>query len=150
MTSLDLRSVSVLAQIPPAPAVAQIQRLVAIMMRRDKRWPSYDINLHFIDNETIRKLKRKYFGLRRITDVISLNYTTIPGVLEGDIFISVERARQQAVRYGVTAEQETLRLIAHGVLHLLGHVDDHERQRRQMSALEDQALLRLRKSRTKN
>ncbi len=147
MKPLFPQSIRIFSRLHTDLPEAEIRRLIQGMMRREKRWPGYEINIHFIDNTTIRKLKRKYFGIRRITDVISLDYSTIPGLLEGEIFISVETAQKQAMQYGVAEEQELSRLIAHGMLHLLGHDDANEKQRAAMSRLEDRILARKARSR---
>jgi len=115
-------------------------QLVARMMHEQKEWPGYQIDFFLVEVERMRNLKRKYFGQRRVTDVISLNYTTIPGFLEGEIYICVPTARTQAVKYSVTPQEEMLRLAAHGVLHLLGYNDETDAQRLKMHVLEDRAL----------
>jgi probable rRNA maturation factor len=134
------RMVQVISKVPVMSDIKSLQQLVENMLIRKKEWLNFEIALFLIDDDAIRKLKRKYFGLRRITDVISLNYTTIPGFLEGEIYISVQTAQRQADDYGVGLQQEIQRLAAHGVLHLFGYTDDNDEQRRQMSRLEDRAL----------
>lgn len=120
-------------------------QLVARMMNEQKEWSSYQIDFFLVEVERMRNLKRKYFGQRRVTDVISLNYTTIPGFLEGEIYICLPTARTQAVKYNVTLQEEMLRLAAHGVLHLLGYSDETDAQRLKMHVLEDHALAQHRK-----
>ncbi len=90
------------------------------------------ITLILTTDGRVREINRDYRKKDRPTDVISFAYRDepfplAPGSVEslGDIYISLERARAQAEEYGVSAEDELKRLLAHGVLHLAGY--DHER-----------------------
>jgi probable rRNA maturation factor len=90
-------------------------------------------------NEYIKKINKKYRGKNRPTDVISFAYreAPIPGVGGpeplGDIYLSLEKAAEQAERYGVSMEEEVKRLLVHGVLHLSGY--DHERSKKDALAM---------------
>lgn len=83
------------------------------------------------DNNYIRELNNKYRNKDRATDVISFDYRdeNFPGEEcdpshLGDIYISLEKAREQSVEYNVSLEDELKRLLVHGMLHLMGY--DHE------------------------
>ena len=87
-------------------------------------------NVIIIDNERIRKLNYKYRGIDRETDVISfaLEDETEYFIKEeirvlGDIYISIDKAREQAELYGHSLKRELSFLAIHGLLHLLGY--DH-------------------------
>lgn len=89
------------------------------------------VNLILTDNEYIKTINSEYRGKDTPTDVISFAYRDDPfpiidNSMEelGDIYISLEKASEQAVEYEVTPAEELKRLIIHGVLHLLGY--DHE------------------------
>ena len=89
------------------------------------------VNLILTDNEYIKKINSEFRGKDKPTDVISFAYRDDPfpvidNLMEelGDIYISLEKAAEQAVEYEVTVADELKRLIIHGVLHLLGY--DHE------------------------
>lgn len=98
------------------------------------------ISVSLVGNKEIRALNKKYLGRNCATDVLSFNYATRHGNSTrhggtphgddedflGDIIVSTEKAREQALSYGNTYEQEVADLVAHGVLHLLGvhHEDD--------------------------
>jgi len=93
------------------------------------------------DNDYIRTINRDYRKKDSPTDVISFAYREdpFPGIEDvqeelGDIYLSIERAREQAEEYGVTLADELKRLIVHGMLHLLGY--DHE------TSPEDEAVMR--------
>ena len=87
-------------------------------------------NIILIDNKTIREINEKYRDIDRETDVISFaledekneSFSSDKRVL-GDIYISVEKAKSQALEYGHSLERELSFLAVHGLLHLLGY--DH-------------------------
>jgi probable rRNA maturation factor len=94
-----------------------------------------EISLVLVDNDYIQELNLAYSGLNQPTDVLSfaleetddapevVNKAEIPELL-GDIYISVERAAEQAVTYGHSFERELCYLAVHGLLHLMGF--DHQ------------------------
>ena len=110
------------------------------------------VSVILTDNETIREINSKFLGKNKPTDVLSFAYREEPfpqseDILEelGDIYISLEKAIEQSAEYGVPLKDELLRLIVHGVLHLLGY--DHERSaadEKEMSTLEEKILKYLR------
>lgn len=84
-----------------------------------------------VDNSYIHKLNKEYRGIDRVTDVISFaleddKSMIIPdGIrLLGDIYISIDKAKEQAKEYGHSLERELCFLAVHGLYHLLGY--DHE------------------------
>ena len=92
------------------------------------------VSVSFVDNKYIHKINKKYRQIDRPTDVISfafldteksydkILYSQGPVVL-GDIYISVEKAQEQATEYGHSLHRELCFLFVHGLLHLLGY--DH-------------------------
>lgn len=103
------------------------------------------VNLILTDNEYIKTINSEFRGKDTPTDVISFAYRDDPfpiidNPMEelGDIYISLEKASEQAVEYEVTLAEELKRLIIHGVLHLLGY--DHElsvQDEKEMNSLEE-------------
>ena len=87
------------------------------------------VTIVFVDDAYIRHLNHEYRHLNRATDVLSfhMNETdeTPAHDILGDIYVSIDRAREQAIRYHVPLDDEILRLVVHGCLHLLGY--DHHR-----------------------
>ncbi len=103
--------------------------------------PDADIDLILVDDEFLRELKHQYFGQDMYTDVISfrLNPATDDRA-EGEIYISLDRAAEQAMEYDVTADMEILKLAAHGTLHLLGYEDDTAAKKQIMADKEEEHL----------
>jgi probable rRNA maturation factor len=87
-----------------------------------------ELSVALVNNREIRKLNAKYRQKDYPTDVLSFpaaNGLPIDVGLLGDVVISVEKAEEQAKQRGRTLNEETITLLIHGVLHLLGY--DHER-----------------------
>lgn len=92
-----------------------------------------EVSVRIVDNEEIRKLNAKYRNIDKETDVLSfplgvdgkydVNLTTGESEL-GDIVLSLEKAEEQAKRYGHSLDREVGYLVVHSMLHLLGY--DHE------------------------
>jgi probable rRNA maturation factor len=145
MKSPLLRHIDIQASLAHRINRQVLLNLLESELARQKTWPQYEISLYLIGDQDIRRLKARYFGVRKATDVISLNYSTVPGYLEGEIYISLETARRQAKQYRVSLQDEVRRLAVHGLLHLLGYTDDEPSNRLKMAELEDGALRRLKK-----
>jgi rRNA maturation RNase YbeY len=79
-------------------------------------------------------LKHNYY-----TDVITFNNGK-KDIVAGDVMISVEQVRGNAIKYGTTFERELLRVIVHGILHLLGYTDGNKEEKKAMRILEDKCL----------
>jgi rRNA maturation RNase YbeY len=98
------------------------------------------INIIFTSDEDLSELNRKYLSSENLTDVISFNYTENQ-IIEGDIYVSVPRVRENAERFNVLFQEEMKRVMVHGLLHLLGYQDKTNKQQLRMRRLEDSYLL---------
>ncbi|ESU24645.1 rRNA maturation factor [Flavobacterium enshiense DK69] len=99
-----------------------------------------DISYIFCDDEYLHKINVEYLNHDDLTDIISFDYSE-GNLLQGDIFISVERVRDNANDFGVTFEDELKRVIIHGVLHYCGYKDKSEADEQLMRAKEDEKVL---------
>jgi rRNA maturation RNase YbeY len=114
-----------------------IARAVAVVLRSE-RAPGGDVRVILVSDDALLELNREHLGHDYYTDVITFPIEQDP--LEGEIYISVDRAREQARECGVTASEEVRRLAVHGALHLAGYDDASEEQREIMTRLEDRYL----------
>ena len=86
-------------------------------------------NIIIINNEEIHKINKEYRGIDRPTDVISFaledddSFISLDKRILGDIYISIDKAREQSIEYGHNLLRELCFLTIHGILHLLGY--DH-------------------------
>jgi probable rRNA maturation factor len=94
----------------------------------------------FTSDEFLRKMKKKYFNIDVYTDVITFNLEEMDKPLDGEIYISAQRAGENAKKYGVAWKDEIIRLIIHGSLHLLGYDDRTEDEKEIMTSLENKYI----------
>ncbi|MDZ7881191.1 MAG: rRNA maturation RNase YbeY [Saprospiraceae bacterium] len=92
----------------------------------------------FCSDDYLMELNVEYLNHDTLTDIITFPYSTAP--IEGDIFISIDRVRDNAKDFNVPFEQELRRVIIHGVLHLCGYGDKTEADEAIMRQKEDTAL----------
>ena len=95
-----------------------------------------DISLVFCNDEQLLLMNKKHLDHDYYTDVITFDYT-LHNFISGDIFISVDRVRENAIEYKTTFHIEMCRVVFHGTLHLLGYNDKTELDIVQMRAKED-------------
>ena len=100
------------------------------------------INYVFCDDERELEVNRQFLGHDYYTDIITFDYSTA-ATLNGDIFISLDTVRSNAEQLGIAFENELLRILIHGVLHLTGQGDKTPETKAQMTEKENRALARL-------
>ena len=101
-----------------------------------------DLNYVFCDDEYLLQMNRQYLGHDYYTDIITFDSRedALSKRLDGDIFISVDTVRANGEEYGEGFEREIMRVIAHGLLHLIGFDDHTASQQKKMREAEDTAL----------
>ena len=103
-------------------------------------------NIIIVDNETIKNINRDYRGKDTVTDVISFALEDDKSFIESDfrilgvIYISLDRARNQAIEYGHSFKREICFLSVHGLLHLLGYDHMTEEDEKEMFGLQELIL----------
>jgi len=85
----------------------------------------------------LNKLKKDYFNLNHFTDVIAFNLEEDRNPLDGEIYISIDDVLENSGQYKVTFNNEFKRVIIHGLLHLLGFKDETNKQKSEMTKLEN-------------
>ncbi len=98
-----------------------------------------DVTILFTDDEYIKELNIKYLNHHYFTDILTFDYSS-GIVLNGDIVISIDTVRSNSILYSTSIDDELLRVIIHGFLHLLGFNDKSSEESRKMRELEDGAL----------
>ena len=96
-----------------------------------------------VDNERIQELNARFLGRNWPTDVIAFPMEADGDDVWGEIYVCEDQAKEQASEYGVSYEEELIRLVIHGILHLLGYDDGDEQSRSKMVDREDYYLMRL-------
>jgi rRNA maturation RNase YbeY len=95
------------------------------------------LEINFVSQETIRKVNNEYLSHDYSTDIITFDYSNERNILDGEIIISLKDAEENSKKYHVTFDNELLRLIIHGILHLLGYDDVTLTKKRVMKKIED-------------
>lgn len=98
-----------------------------------------DVTILFTDDEYIKELNIKYLNHHYFTDILTFDYSS-GLVLNGDIVISIDTVRSNSILYSTSIDDELLRVLIHGFLHLLGFNDKSSEESRKMRELEDGAL----------
>lgn len=98
-----------------------------------------EVNYIFCDDVYLHKLNMEFLKHDTLTDIISFDYS-VGKIIQGDIFISVERVEQNAKEFSTSFENELHRVIIHGILHYCGYKDKTEDEKRIMRTKEDACL----------
>ncbi|MCA0152396.1 rRNA maturation RNase YbeY [Winogradskyella vincentii] len=100
-----------------------------------------EINYVFCSDEYLHKINLQYLNHDTYTDIISFDYG-VGNQLHGDIFISVDRVRENALKFEVDFKSELLRVLIHGILHFCGYKDKLENEVDAMRAKENYYISR--------
>lgn len=98
-----------------------------------------NISFIFCTDTYLHKLNAQYLSHDTYTDVITFDYTE-KNVLSGDIFISVERIKENAKIFNTTQADELTRVMVHGILHLAGYKDKTPAESKKMREMEDKMM----------
>lgn len=115
---------------------AEIKRLIKNILTRFKSLDK-TLSIQFVGEKKIRELNKEYRGVDRVTDVLSFG---LDGEDLGDIFICYAQIRKQAKIYKVSVKEELARMLAHGVLHLLGFGHQNKSDEKKMLKLQDKLI----------
>jgi len=98
-----------------------------------------EINYIFCDDEYLHKINIEYLDHDTLTDIISFDYT-IGNLIQGDIFVSVERVKDNANDFNVSFDDELKRVLSHGVLHYCGYKDKSPKDEALMRSKEEEKM----------
>lgn len=100
---------------------SQIRKVVSTIIK-DHKLSLGQIDYNFVDDNTLLEINRSSLNHDYYTDIISFDYTE-NGLIEGEIYISIDRVIDNAKKYKTEFHVELLRVIFHGVLHYVGYKD---------------------------
>lgn len=98
-----------------------------------------ELNYIFCSDAYLLDINQKYLGHDTLTDIVTFDNSEAPKMIEGDIFISIERVRENALKFD-TAESELKRVMVHGLLHLAGYKDKGKAHKELMTIKENEHL----------
>ena len=102
--------------------------------------------INFISASQIIKINKNFLNHNYSTDIITFSYSSESSVIDSEIYISVEDAESNAEKFGVTFTEEILRLVIHGILHLLGYDDKTSEMKAKMKRIENRLCKKYSKS----
>ena len=124
-----------------------LRQIVRHLLDERLRLEDFDITLHLVNAEEMTRLNKTILGHEGSTDVITLDYLGnsrgAPAPLAGEIFVCVDEALIQGRKFRVKWQEELVRYIIHGVLHLQGYDDTRPIARRRMKREEAKRLAEL-------
>jgi rRNA maturation RNase YbeY len=101
------------------------------------------LNYIFCSDQALLQQNIQYLQHNTLTDIITFDLSERAGQVEGEIYISIDRVKENASKYSKTFEDELHRVLIHGVLHLVGYRDKKPTQKAAMRKREDYYLKRL-------
>jgi probable rRNA maturation factor len=123
-------------EIVPKSYIPLIKRVIRTCVGTEYPKHKFEVNLTICDNNYIQELNKEHRGIDAPTDVLSFPFydfdTPEVTTLLGDIVISIDKAKEQAVSYGHSLKRELCFLAAHSSLHLLGYDHEDEKEREDM------------------
>ena len=112
-----------------------IIKKIEYTISNEKKTSQY-INIIFCSDTCLLEMNKKYLNHDYFTDIITFDYTE-KSIISGDIFISIDTVKDNAVKFSVDFLNELERVIIHGVLHLIGYKDKTENEKKLMKQKED-------------
>jgi|TARA_B110000263_G_C15310960_1_gene513221 probable rRNA maturation factor len=116
-----------------------IRKLLELVCEGENKKISF-INCIFCSDKYLLEINKKHLKHNQLTDVITFDYAPKNDSLEGDVYISVDTVRVNAKDYNVSFQEEVVRVIVHGVLHLVGFLDKSKKEKRIMRSKENKYL----------
>ena len=96
-----------------------------------------EINVIFSSDRYLLTLNKKHLAHNYYTDILTFDYRTNPKEIYGDLYISQERITENASSLNVSLNNELLRIVVHGLLHLFGYSDKSKKDKKLMRSMED-------------
>ena len=124
----------------PRKTTAWIRKVIVLEKKK-----LVQLNYIFCSDQYLLEINQKYLQHKSLTDIITFDNKEITGVIEGDVFISIERIKENSFEWGTDLLEEVHRVLIHGVLHLVGYSDKTKQDKSMMRKKED-AYLSLRKN----
>lgn len=116
----------------------KIKKWLTALIKADNKRVG-EIGYEFCDDDHLLEVNISYLNHDTYTDIITFDYVE-DDTISGDILISIDRIRENATTFAVPFEEELHRVIAHGVLHLLGQGDKTKKEASEMRKKENAAL----------
>ena len=121
---------------------SRIRRWLVKVIDEENKGP-LSVSYIFCSDKYLQELNEKFLNHSSLTDILTFPDFSPEGKRTGDIFISIDRIRENAEKYGQPFERELHRVMVHGVLHLLGYDDRSKTDKANMTIKEDHYLYKI-------
>lgn len=118
--------------------ITKIKKWIEAVVKSEKHKVN-GINFVFVGDKELLKLNKQYLKHNTYTDIITFDYSEGKEI-SGDIFISVDRVKENAKKFKVKFDDELHRVMIHGILHLCGYKDKTPKDAKEMRKREDASL----------
>lgn len=122
---------------PPTPL--KLKRWISRVVRQEN-FTLKNVNYIFCSDTHLLDINQQYLQHNTFTDIITFDQSTSSGEIQGDIFISIDRVKENALTFKVPFEEELHRVMLHGILHLTGYNDKSPEESLQMRKKEEAYL----------
>ncbi len=112
-----------------------LKKYIKLLINKEMKIPG-DLTVVFCSDTFLLNINIKYLNHNYYTDIVTFNYVEGHRI-SGDLFISVDRVKENAVAFNTTMNTELYRVIFHGVLHLIGYNDKTTEEKKVMRKMED-------------
>jgi rRNA maturation RNase YbeY len=116
----------------------EIKKFLEKVITDEKKMPG-DLKFIFTNDKTELDINRKFLGHNYYTDIISFDYSS-GSVVNGEIYISIDTLKRNASQYKACVNEEVMRVMIHGVLHLCGFRDDNKKNKNLMAGKQESIL----------
>tara|TARA_Y100000590_G_scaffold279683_1_gene314164 strand:+ start:1012 stop:1446 length:435 start_codon:yes stop_codon:yes gene_type:complete len=106
----------------------------------DFNYSRIELNIVLTTDEQLSDMKKEYFNLDQYTDVIAFTINDKVPAIEGELYVSIDRVRENATTFNASIDKELKRVISHGVLHLVGLDDSSSAEKKEMTKYEDRYI----------
>lgn len=107
---------------------------------KKEKYSILELNYIFCSDEYLLQINKDFLDHDYYTDIITFDNSEVKGKIEGDIFVSIDRVRDNAQQQKSSLKDELHRVLAHGLLHLTGYKDKTSEENKMMRKKEDTAL----------
>lgn len=125
--------------------LAFLKRIIRVLLLEKLELRQFDLGVYLLSAAEMERLNSEHLGHDGPTDVITFDYgsNASEGLVHGELLLCPEVALDQAIQFHTTWEEEIVRYVVHGILHLLGFDDRYAACRRIMKTREDQLVRQL-------
>jgi probable rRNA maturation factor len=106
-------------------------------LKREFGFEISNLEINFVDEMEIKRINKEYLNHNHSTDIITFDYSISKKMLDSEIYISSGDAASNAKKFRVSFGEEIVRLVIHGILHLMGYSDHTEENKKVMKRLEN-------------